>query len=205
MNDLVKSASAFVTKLLKENLPSEFTYHNLQHAGEVFSSVTEIGENSKLTIEELEFIQIAALFHDTGFIKGYLDHEFKSIEIVKDYLEKMNYPRVKIEKITGIIVITTLGNVPANLSEMVIKDADNLHIAKEDFYTKSLLLRSEWAYFKSKKYTDEEWLQSSLNFISRNVFFTEYANSRYEAGRQKNISRLNEMIKNHNNFLLANK
>jgi HD superfamily phosphodiesterase len=203
MDNIVKSASEFVTKLLKENLSSEYTYHNLQHAGEVFSGVTEIGENSNISNEELEVIQVAALFHDTGFTKGYLDHEFKSAEIAKEYLENINYPRIKIEKITEIIVITTLGNIPANLLEMIIKDADNLHVGKEDFYSNSLLLKSEWETFEYRKYTHEEWLQSSLDFLNRTAFFTEYANSKYDEGRQKNIFLLNEMIKNHNDFLLT--
>jgi HD superfamily phosphodiesterase len=195
MDNIVKSSSEFVTKLLNENLPSEFTYHNHIHAREVFEAVTELGKNSSLPNEELEIIQVAAWFHDTGFIRSYLDHEYKSIEIVKEYLENIHYPEEKIDKITDIIIMTEMGNIPASLSEKIMRDADILHIGKEEFYSKSLTLKSEWESIDRKKFTELEWLQSSLEFINSTLFYTDYAKSKYERGRQKNISRLNEMIK----------
>ena len=195
MDNIIKSSSEFVTKLLNENLPSEFTYHNHIHAREVFEAVTELGKNSSLPNEELEIIQVAAWFHDTGFIRSYLDHEYKSIEIVKEYLENIHYPEEKIDKITDIIIMTEMGNIPASLSEKIMRDADILHIGKEEFYSKSLTLKSEWESIDRKKFTELEWLQSSLEFINSTLFYTDYAKSKYERGRQKNISRLNEMIK----------
>lgn len=198
--NIVNEAAEFVTKLFKENLSSEFTYHNLEHTREVYEGVTELGKNSDLPKDELEVIQVAAWFHDTGFVKGYRDHEYKSIEIVRDYLEKIHFPELKIERIADIIIMTEMKNMPANLSEKIIRDADVLHIGKENFYSKSLLLKSEWENIDSKKYTTTEWLHSSLDFINRTMFFTVYANSKYETVRQQNISLLNDMIKNQNDF-----
>jgi HD superfamily phosphodiesterase len=195
MNNIVKLASEFVSKLLNENLPSEFTYHNLIHAREVFEAVTELGKNSGLPDEELEIIQVAAWFHDTGFIKGYLDHEYKSIEIVKEFLENICYPDKKTDRITEIIIMTEMANIPSSLSDKIIKDADILHIGKEDCCSKCLALKSELESIDHKKITESEWLHSSLDFINGTLFFTDYAKSKYEEGRQKNISRLNEMIK----------
>jgi len=195
MDNLVKSASEFVTNLLSENLPKEYTYHNLIHAQEVFKAVTELGENSGLPVEELEVIQVAAWFHDTGFIKGYLDHEYNSADIAKEFLGNIGYPDKKIDRVNDIIIITEMGTAPASLSGKIIKDADILHIGKEVFYSKCLSLKSELESIDHKKFTDLEWLQSSLDFINRTSFFTEYAISKYEEGRQENIFRLNEMIK----------
>ena len=195
MNNLVKSASEFVSKLLKENLPAECTYHNLIHAQEVFEAVTELGKNSGLPDEELEIIQVAAWFHDTGFLKDYLNHEYNSAEIAKEYLGNIHYPYKKIDRITEIIIMTSMGTEPACLSGKIIKDSDILYIGKEDFYSKCLSLKSELESIDHKKIIESEWLHSSLDFIKRTLFFTDYAKSKYEEGRQKNISRLNEMIK----------
>ena len=181
-------------KLLNENLPSEYTYHNLIHAREVFEAVTELGNNSSLPDEELEVIQVAAWFHDTGFIKGYLDHEYNSAEIVKEFLGNIRYPDKKIDRITEIIITTEIGAAPACLSGKIIKDADILHVGKEEFFSKCLALKSELESIDHKKITESEWLHSSLDFISHTLFFTDYAKSNYEAGRQKNISRLKEMM-----------
>jgi predicted metal-dependent HD superfamily phosphohydrolase len=198
MDDVVKSAAEFVTRLLNENLPSEYKYHNLMHAREVFEAVTELGKNSNLSEEELEIIQIAAWFHDTGFVKGNLDHENNSIKILKEFLGNISYPEGKINRISDIIIMTEMGAMPNNLSERIIRDADILHVGKEEFFSKSLTLKSEWENIDHKKFTDLEWLQASLDFINRTLFFTDYANSKYETGRQKNISSLKEMIEKLN-------
>jgi HD superfamily phosphodiesterase len=194
MNNIVKSASGFVSKLLQENLPAEYTYHNFIHAREVFEAVNELGKNSSLPDEEFEAIQVAAWFHDTGFIKDHLHHEYKSAEIVKEFLGNLRYPEKKIDRITEIIIMTKIGIAPACLSGKIIKDADILHIGKENFFSKCSSLKSELESIDNKKFTESEWLHSSLNFINDTLFFTDYAKSNYEAGRQRNISRLREMI-----------
>jgi len=194
MKDIVRSASEFVSVLLKENLPPEFTYHNLIHAREVFEAVTELGINSGITDEELEILQVAAWFHDAGFIKDYQDHENKSIEIAKEYLGNIRYPDKKIIRLTEIIIMTDMANIPLSLSDKIIRDADILYIGKEDFYYKCLALKYELESVEHKRLTESEWLHSNFDFINGTVFFTDYAKLKYEPGRQKNISRLNEMI-----------
>ena len=90
--------------------------------------------------------------------------------------------------------MTEIGAAPVCLSAKIIRDADILYIGKEDFFSKCLTLKSELESIEHKKFTDSEWLHSCLDFISSILFFTDYAKSNYEAGRQKNISCLKEMI-----------
>jgi HD superfamily phosphodiesterase len=195
MDNIVKSASEYVTKLLVEKLSSDYTYHNLNHTREVFESATEISQNSSLSSEELEMVQIAAWFHDTGFTLSYREHEKKSIEIVWEFLKNKNYADEKIVCIKDLIRVTKKGNIPETLKGKIIRDADILHISKEDFYPRSLELKAEWENVDNKKYTEAEWIQSSLDFINRTFFYTDYAIMNYEAGRQKNIIKLSELIK----------
>jgi HD superfamily phosphodiesterase len=194
VDNLVKSSSEYVSKLLREELPSEFTYHNLGHTREVFEAVTELGKNSNLPEEELEIIQVAAWFHDTGFINGYLNHENKSVEIAKEFLENIQYPVEKIKSVTDIIIMTELANIPDSLSEKIIRDADVLHIGKDNFYSKSLTLKSEREIINHKSIAESEWVQTCLDFITKTTFFTDYANLKFEAGRQNNIAFLKEML-----------
>jgi HD superfamily phosphodiesterase len=195
MDNIIKSASEYVTKLLIEKLPIDYTYHNLNHTREVFDFVTEISNNSNLPSEELEMVQVAAWFHDTGFILGYREHENKSVEIAREFLKNMHYADKKIDSIKEIIKATKKGKSPETLPEKIIRDADILHISKEDFYPRSLTLKAEWENIDDIRYTEAEWIQSSLDFINRTFFYTEYAILNYEAGRQKNIIKLNELIK----------
>jgi predicted metal-dependent HD superfamily phosphohydrolase len=197
MDNVVKTTSDFVAKLLNESLSPKYSYHNLAHTQEVFDGVTELGINSNLPDNDLEIVQVAALFHDTGFTKGYIDHENKSIEIMKKFLYSFNYPEDKIFRVSEIIIMTDMENNPVNLSQKIIRDADILHIGKEDFYSKSLSLKSEWESVNHKKYSDSEWIQSSLDFINRTFFYTDYAKLKYEPRRQSNIHVLEKMIKAH--------
>jgi HD superfamily phosphodiesterase len=194
MDNIVKSSSEFVTRLLNENLSSEYTYHNLSHAREVYEAVTELGKNSNLSEEELEIIQVAAWFHDTGFINGCLNHEYKSAEIAREFLENSIYPLGKIERIIDIIIMTELANIPISLSEKIIRDADILHIGKENFYSKCISLKTERECIEHIKIADSEWIQTSLDFINKTMFYSDIAKLNYEAGRQINISSLKAML-----------
>ena len=133
MDNLLKSSSVFVSKLLKENSLQNLLTIISTIPLEVFEAATELGQNSNLSDEELEIIQVAAWFHDTGFINGYLNHEYKSAEIAKVYLENILIPVGKIERITHIIRMTERTNVPESLSDKIIRDADILHVGKEKF------------------------------------------------------------------------
>jgi predicted metal-dependent HD superfamily phosphohydrolase len=195
MDNLVKSSSEFVSKFLMDNLPAEFTYHNLEHTLEVFEAVTELGANYSLPDEEMENLQTAAWFHDTGFVKGYTGHEYKSVEIAEGYLKTICCPDARIARITGLILVTELANKPENLSEEIIRDADILHIGKENFFSKCLTLKSEREIFNHEIITKSEWLQTCLDFISQTTFFTQYANQKFEAGRQSNIASLKGMLR----------
>jgi HD superfamily phosphodiesterase len=195
LDNMVRSASEFVTDFLKEYLPSEFTYHNLTHTQEVFEAVTELGKNSGIKDDELEILQIAALFHDTGFVNGYCNHEFKSVEIARKFLLGNYYPLGKIEKISDAIIMTARTNIPVSLSDKIIRDADVLHVGKECFYSKSFALRNEWELVNNKSISETEWLQSCLDFINNTIFFTDFAKLKYEKGRLANLASLNGMIK----------
>jgi predicted metal-dependent HD superfamily phosphohydrolase len=195
MDSIVKKSSEYVIKLLNEQLSPQFTYHNLAHTRDVFEAVIELGVNSNLPADDFELIQIAAWFHDTGFTKGYIDHEHNSAVIAETFLVTTGYDNDKISRIKETILMTEKGNSPVSVTDKIIRDADILHIGKEDFYSRSLTLKAEWETVDNKQYTEMEWIQSSLDFINRTFFYSDYAKSKYEAGRQKNITFLNELIR----------
>ena len=196
MDEVVKKASEYVTGLLTNNLSSEYIYHNLSHTLQVVDNVDEIGRNSGITDDELEMLHISAWFHESGFIRGYKGHERKSIEIADKFLNEYEYPPEKTEIIKKIISVTNLENKPVNILEKIIRDADILHMGKERFFEKSFSLKNEWETVGVKKFTDAEWIESNYSFLTRTVFFTDYAKSKYEEGRQKNIAYLKSLRQN---------
>ena len=195
IENIVKNASEYITELLTKSLPSECTYHNLIHTLQVVDAVDEIGKNSGLTEDQLEVLHLSAWFHDTGFVRGYEGHEGKSIEIADEFLKENDYPPDKIAMINKTISVTDMKKKPVDSLEKIIRDADILHIGKGKFYENSFLLKREWEIIRGKKYTETEWIKSSLDFVTKTEFYTNYAKSRYEEGRHKNISYLKSMLK----------
>lgn len=194
MEEVVKKVSEYVTGLLTKNLPSEYKYHNLSHTLQVVDAVDEIGKNSGITGEQSEILHLSAWFHDVGFVKGYKGHESKSIEIADKFLKEIEYPSGKTSIIKELITVTDLSKEPVNILEKIIRDADILHIGKEGFFEKSFSLKREWEKIGIKQFTEAEWIESSLAFLTKIDFYTEYAKSKYEQGRQNNISYLKRML-----------
>ncbi|MBK7380006.1 MAG: HD domain-containing protein [Ignavibacteriales bacterium] len=191
MEELINKAKEYVSQLYREQPSEKFLYHNFEHALEVMTNVEEIGINSGLDFHELSLIKLAAIFHDTGWIIDADNHETKSSEIAKDFLASNGLNQADISKVVDLICITDLKTMPKTILQMVLRDGDILHIGKKGFYKRSQLLRAEKKIFKDKIFTELEWVESNIDFLIANKFFTEYANNNYETKRQQNISKLN--------------
>jgi predicted metal-dependent HD superfamily phosphohydrolase len=195
MNPLIEEASQFVLKLYREKLSAGCVYHDSAHTEEVVKVAEDIGKNSGLTEEEMEILLLAAWFHDVGVIDNCVNHETRSAEICKEFLKRKNYPANKIEKAVSLIMVTQIPQKPSNLIEQVLCDADLAHIGQKGFNTKSQLLRTEWEKVLGKTYSDFDWLRTTIDFISQNKFYTEYAKSRFEEQRINNLAKFQKKLR----------
>jgi predicted metal-dependent HD superfamily phosphohydrolase len=195
MNSSILKAGEFVTRLLQEQLPKEYVYHNLNHTIEVVETSREIGEQSGLNPEEKENLLIAAWFHDTGFIHAYHGHEAKSAEICSNFLSQDGFSPERKNRITRIILSTRHDTAPSGLSEQILCDADISHIGKKGFNIKSQLLREEWEKVLGKKYSDFSWYKTSIDFVSGYRFKTDYAKKTFEEQRKINLEKLQKKLR----------
>ncbi len=193
MQNIVESAINYVTKILTETAPPEMTFHNLDHAMEVVESVVEIGENSGVSKDDLELLQIAAIFHDVGWINGPASHEEYSAKIAKEYLSSQSIDTKRIEEVTELILATDRKRIPQNLLHNILRDADILHIGKKGFYSKSLTLRSEYKFTYSKNIDDLSWIDLTIEFLGKTEFSTKYAKENYNKRLIKNILKLEKI------------
>jgi HD superfamily phosphodiesterase len=192
MDSILKLSSEYVSKILKYNLPEGIVYHNLSHTIDVVEAAKEIGSAEELNDNEMEMLQIAAWFHDTGLTKSYLNHEEKSVEICRSFLNKHNYPPEKIDPILNIIKATELPHSPTSLIEKIICDADILHIGRKGFSAKTIMLRIEWEKMNFRIFSDEEWLAENINFLQSTNFHTDYAQQKYGTRKLKNLEKLKQ-------------
>jgi predicted metal-dependent HD superfamily phosphohydrolase len=173
--EFFKEVSEYIFGLFKNELPPQVVYHNYDHTLLVVKNVIEIGESENISIEDLELLQLAAWFHDTGFVNGFENHEEKSKKILNEFLVGKNFSSEKIEKIEKLIDATKIPQNPLNKLEEIICDADLYHIGTENFTEKTNLLRSEWEQLCNKYLSDVEFLKGNEKFLSEHKFFTDYA------------------------------
>ena len=194
-NEILSSASQYVNDLLRDMLPPWVVYHNFTHTSEIVDAVKEIGEASKLSKTEMEIAQLAAWFHDTGYIEGADGHEVRSAEIASAFLREHGYPADRIERVAGCIRATTVPQSPQNLLEEVLCDADMAHLGKKKFFEKSDLMRLEFERRMDKSFTDLEWLNSNIEFLARHKYHTKYAREAFSKRSEKNMIRLQERVR----------
>ena len=190
---LVDHISLFVFDLFKENLSTNYLYHNYIHTQQTLKAAEKIAKGYNLNNTEKEDLLIAAWMHDTGYTKGYKNHEEESVKIAEGFLGK-DFPKARLELIKALILSTKVDEQHSNLLEEILHDADYINIGKTNFFERAELLRFEWELVYQKTYTDLEWAQVQLDFIISKNFKTTYAQAKYGDKREKNIQRQKEVI-----------
>ena len=184
--EFVNRVRDHVSKIFRDNAPPENVYHNLGHTTEVVDAVTEISAAEGIDDEDLELLLVAAWFHDAGYVKTCEGHEDVSNEYAENFLKVNSYPEDKILRITAFINATKMPQNPKNKFEEIICDADLHHLGTKDTEQRGDLYRLEIEKRGDMVFTDEEWLETSVNFLSQHKFFTKYAIEKF--GLQKNIN-----------------
>ena len=152
----------FVYNLLKDKLSSSFIYHNFNHTFDVVKAVKILSEQEKISLLEHEILEVAAWFHDTGYIQGFENHEERSVKIATDFLSQYEKEPEYIDQVNALIRATKYHYVPQNIFEKIIKDADFYHFTTVNYYDRCELLRGEWECVKEKQISD---FNSEMEFV----------------------------------------
>jgi predicted metal-dependent HD superfamily phosphohydrolase len=191
MSKLIETAEKFVFDLLKEDLDQTFLYHNFTHTERVLRSVREIIENSKIIKEDAETLELAVLFHDTGYTKTRDGHEEESVKIATSFLKDQNVDAAKIEAINECIMATKFKDSPNSDLGKIIRDADASHFGKDYFMEASEFLRKELEFQGIATYKPSEWLDENIKVLSKkHQFYTDYALKNWQPRKEKNLSKL---------------
>jgi len=180
--------------LLTTRTPIENFYHDVNHTKEVVQSVIEIGNGEKLSEGELEMIQIAAWFHDVGYINKTNGHENVSVEYAQKFLIELKYPSNKIKIITGAILATNVPQKPKNKFEKILCDADLFHLGKETFFERNDKYRVEYENHLGHKLSELDWLVKTIDFVKNQNFHTDYVRKNFNDQKNENLRQLNEQL-----------
>ncbi|MBW1619175.1 MULTISPECIES: Pycsar system effector family protein [Empedobacter] len=188
MNQLLLNIENYVFNLFKDNLSLDFTYHNFMHTVKVVEAIKTLSTDEQISTDLREKLLIAGWFHDTGYTKIVQGHESESANIAKEYLIEHNFDENYIKEVQDYILITALNNVPKNIGEAIVKDADNYHLGQTEYPKISELLRDEIAKICHKEFSDYEWHVENRNFfLNIHHFYTDAAKKLWQKGKEENL------------------
>lgn len=189
----INSIAEHVIALLKYKLPATLTYHNLDHTSDVVTEctviATEEGIRDQQTLHEL---QVAALYHDTGFLYAYKGHEEKSIELARIQLPHFNLTQDEIYNICELINATKIPQRPKNILQQIICDADLDYLGRNDFFINTEKLHKEFIEYQVVQ-TEEEWKRSRIAFLRSHAYFTKYEKARRDHQKLEHLQQLIRM------------
>ncbi|MDP4116269.1 MAG: HD domain-containing protein [Bacteroidota bacterium] len=187
MPDIIKAAEIFVNNHFNTELSSKYKYHNLTHTFNTVSEVIKIAEYHNLDAENKQYLILAGLFHDTGIIINYFNHERESCTIMERFLKKRQFSEDKIFIIKNLILSTCIKLKPVSINEKILTDADLSYLGSPGFFEGAALLREEWELVLGKYFNHAEWLQNNINFFNQHHYTTEYAEKFYVPQKKENL------------------
>jgi predicted metal-dependent HD superfamily phosphohydrolase len=191
---LIDKARHYAKEALSD-LPSVITYHTFKHTQAVVQAAEEIGNNSGLSQHDLETVLVAAWFHDTGYKDGHYQHETRASEAAREKLLKWGMDPERVKLVQQAIESTRMPQVPKNLIDKVLCDADLYHLSSPEAEEHALLLRQEMAQTRDFKFSDEEWAEFNLRFLKNHEYFTSYGQAVLELRKKKIIKQLKKKVK----------
>ena len=186
-------AEKFIAGLLQSGLPDTLFYHNYDHTIDVLNAVTEIAHDERVNDEDLMLLKTAALFHDSGFVTVYQDHEEEGCRIAREQLPLYDYSSEQIEKICSLIMATKTPQNPQTHLERIMCDADLYYLGTDAFKANGEKLFKEWKE-RGKIHSEKEWDQLQIKFLESHRYLTQSAIAKREKKKAEHLQKLKDSV-----------
>jgi HD superfamily phosphodiesterase len=182
----------YILNVLKTGLSPRLTYHSIHHTIRVLSVCEQYITRLRVSPTDAYLIRTAALLHDTGFLCTYDNHEEASVNFAREILPGWNYSSAEIEKIAGMIMATKIPQVPSNLLEQILSDADLDYLGTDLFNSIGKQLFDELISF-GRIADEKEWNHLQIRFIQNHQYHTRFAKKHREPIKFAHLKRLKEI------------
>lgn len=191
---LLDKVRLYVISLFEKHENASLVYHNLSHTRAVVRHTEEIAYHYSLEENQQLRLFIAAWFHDTGHLTGLIKgHEVISAKIMSGFVSTEGVDTEAIEDISYMILSTGILAEPDKLSAKILCDADTYHLGTADFFISDKQVKRELELREGK--IPENWDMSTLQFLEKHRFHTEYCRNLLNKGKQANMDILRKRIK----------
>jgi CheY-like chemotaxis protein/class 3 adenylate cyclase/predicted metal-dependent HD superfamily phosphohydrolase len=186
----VEGAVRYALVRLEKELSPELTYHCLTHTcGDVLPATRRIAASMRVDPSSAGLLEVAAAFHDIGFVHGTEEHERAGAEIAAQVLPSFGFSSKQTAAVQGMILATRLPQSPRSPLEEILADADLDNLGRTDGIAWSHRLRAEFAA-QGKSIEAGEWYRRQLTFFSEHRYFTSAARESRDEGKRRNIEEL---------------
>lgn len=173
-----------------DELSPHLTYHSKAHTMDVIRQSARIAAAENITDKrELLLLKFAALFHDTGFLKTYANHEMKGCEIFLDTTAGIPFTEEDKDVVQGLIMATKLPQSPKTHLQRIICDADLDYLGRDDFFSIGGNLKKEFLHFNIVS-DIEAWEKMQLNFLGNHRYHTRSSQELREPVKQQHYAQL---------------
>lgn len=191
--ELLVQAEAYIFKLFKDKLSSQYIYHDYLHTLRVVTALKELIEGEKISSHDANELLLAGWFHDSGYIYGPEQHEEKGCEEFRLFMNEHPDPTIDIDKVCAIILATKIEHLPNNILEMCMKDADFYHFTLENYEDHCSVLKKEIENIKQEEIQKIDWCTENLNVLTKNhYYFTDYAKKNWQPKKEQTIFALRD-------------
>ncbi|MEO8069425.1 MAG: polyphosphate kinase 1 [Flavobacteriales bacterium] len=187
---LAQKARLHVRRWFAERMPSHLVFHDLEHTLAVTRTAQAIGRACRLVRHELLLLELAGLFHDTGYALKRKGHEKESARIASLFLAKHGVSKTDQMRVRALIMATRPAMEPRGVLQQVLRDADQAKAGQPDFQEKSERLRDELAHVQAKPPGAKAWLRANIAYLQAHRFHTAQAQKRYAAQKAINLLEL---------------
>ncbi len=162
-----------ILQRLETNLAPELYYHSIHHTIDVEQQAIRIARSEGISDDDddLCLLKIASLFHDTGFLFTYDKHEEMGFDIARQTLPGFGITSGQLNVIQGLIMATSIPQLPKTKLEEIICDADLDYLGRDDFFPVSTKLFEEMKAMK-KLETMLDWNKIQAGFFHQHTYFT---------------------------------
>ncbi|MGI8951804.1 MAG: Pycsar system effector family protein [Chitinophagaceae bacterium] len=193
-SSIYKKVTEYVTDLFEQKHDAGLIFHNLQHTKNVVDKTKEIADNYNVSETEMLILNVAAWFHDTGYLfTNAAEHEEKSAELMKKFMVDNSSDNQLITDIEACILATKAPRNPTNLLQQIICDADTYHFGEKEFKNTNKQVREEHIQ-KEGPVDKKEWNESSLKMLEAHQFYTTYCQNLLEEQKKSNMKKLQKKL-----------
>ncbi|WP_268223047.1 Pycsar system effector family protein [Sinomicrobium oceani] len=195
MDTILLQVEDYILKIMGEQLPNHYFYHNYTHTQRVVKHIKELVTAERLDETDSEVLQIAGWFHDAGYMVSPENHEVESAGLAEEFLKNKNYPEDRILKVKACILVTKKYSKPSGILQKIICDADFSHFASKNYTEISDLLREELRLVQGITFTDAEWVETNIRmFEEHHKFYTSHAIATWQPQKSKNLLKLKKNL-----------